>query len=177
MKYIAIGLVSVAASLSLACSGADQVPEPHSPSASRQTLSAIGDCEFAACGVLPSNLSSTPSVECAATPDAPSDCAWSASDASGSVSYRPCSASECPPAPTLDCPANTVRSSEQCGSENDGACAWTTVCAPPRDTTPCPDANGCGPEQDIGVICSDGSTGGLACVTDGHTCSWQRTCD
>jgi hypothetical protein len=70
-----------------------------------------------------------------------------------------------------------VRSSQECGSQNDAACTWTTVCVPPRATTPCPDQNGCGPEPALGVICSDGSTGGLACVTDGQKCSWQRTCD
>jgi hypothetical protein len=174
MKSFVIGLGFIVSILPLACGSSDQNQGAKSPATARQTLSTVGDCAFTACGSLPSNLSSTPSVKCAG---ASSDsCTWSASDDS-TVSYRPCAASECPTAPAIDCPTGTVHSSQQCGSENDAACAWTTVCTPPRDTTPCPDANGCGAQPELGVICSDGSTGALACVTNGQTCSWQRNCD
>ena len=176
MKSIVfIGLGLSASFLPLACGSADQSGGAKSPSSTRQTLSAVGGCEFAACGSLPSNLSSTPSVTCSS--GSSESCAWAASDADATTSYRPCSASECPAAPALACPPGTVHSSQQCGSENDAACAWTTVCSPPRDTTPCPDANSCGPQLEIGVICSDGSNGALVCVTNGQTCSWQRNCD
>jgi hypothetical protein len=177
MKSIVIGL-GLSASFSfllLACGGVDQTGGAKEPSSTHQTLSVVGGCEFAACGSPPSSLASAPSVKCSDVSSG--SCEWSATGDSGSTSYRPCSASECPAAPALDCPAGTVHSSQQCGSENGAACAWTTVCTPPRDTTPCPDVNSCGAQIAIGVICSDGSTGALACVTDGHTCSWQRNCD
>ncbi len=174
MKNIVIGLGLIASFLPLACGSADQSVDAKSPPNTSQTLSAVGACAFAACGSLPSSLASTPSVTCSAA--ASDSCAWSKSDDS-SVSYRACAASECPAAPAIDCPAGTVRSSQQCGSENDAACAWTTVCTPARDTTPCANANACGPQPQLGVICSDGSTGDLACVTNGQTCSWQRSCD
>jgi len=174
MKNIVLALgLSVSFGL-FACGSSDQNAGAKSPSATHQTLSAVGDCGFSACGSLPSNLTSAPSVTCSSA--ASDSCAWSAADDT-TVSYRSCAASECPPAPAIDCPSGTVRSTQQCGSQNDAACTWTTVCTPPRDTTPCPDQNSCGPEQDIGVICSDGSTGGLVCVTDGQKCSWQRNCD
>ena len=175
MKSIVIGLGLVASFLPLACGSADQTGGAKAPTSTRQTLSAVGSCEFAECGSMPSNLSSTPSVKCSSASS--NSCAWSASKPDDSVSYRPCTASECPAAPAVDCPAGTVHSSQQCGSENDAACAWTTVCTPARDTTPCPDANGCGAQTEIGVICADGSNGAQVCVTNGQTCSWQRNCD
>lgn len=173
MKNIVIGLWLSGSFLSLACGNADQGAK--SPAATSQTLSAVGACAFAACGSLPSNLASTPSVRCSGP--ASDSCAWSASADHDVSSYRACSASECPDAPALDCPAGSVHSSQNCGSENGAACAWTTVCVPPRDTTPCPDANGCGAQAELGVICKDGSSGALVCVTNGQTCSWQRSCD
>jgi hypothetical protein len=30
---------------------------------------------------------------------------------------------------------------------------------------------------EIGVICKDGSTGGLACMDQNGKCGWERTCD
>ncbi|HKO52748.1 MAG TPA: hypothetical protein VJV79_33805 [Polyangiaceae bacterium] len=175
MKSIVIGLYLGASTLPLACGNADQPAAPKSPSATNQTLSTVGACTFSACGSLPSNLASTPSVKCAGRSS--DSCDWSASGADGSTSYRPCSSSECPPAPAIDCPNGSVHSSQQCGSENEAACAWTTVCVPPRDTTPCPDPDGCGAQTQIGVICNDGSNGAQVCVTNGQTCSWQRSCD
>jgi len=176
MKNIVIGLCLSASFSSLACGNADQTAGAKSPSPTSQTLSVVGACAFAACGSLPSNLASTPRVKCSS---ASSDsCAWSASSNDDGVSsYRPCSDSECPDAPAVTCPAGSVHSSQQCGSENGAACAWTTDCVPPRDTTPCPDANGCHAQPELGVICSDGSNGALVCVTNGQTCSWQRNCD
>jgi len=146
-------------------------PERGSP----QTLSVRGDCSFESCGVPPSNLASAPVLSC--SPNAGQACGWAS--ASSTVSYRPCADSECPPKPTVTCPADTVKSSQQCGSENDGACLWTSTCVPPRNTTPCPDAHGCDglPVLDIGIICSDGTTGGFACVTDGQRCKYERNCD
>lgn len=176
MKNVLILLGFVSSILPLACGGSsDQTGGAQTPTAAHQTLSAVGECGFS-CGSVPANLSSAPSVSCSgASSDA---CAWAAdSDPNATVSYRPCTAAECPAAPVIDCPAGTAYSSQQCGALNDGACEWTTVCTPPRDTTPCPDPNACGPEEDIGVICKDGSTGGLVCVTDGKKCSWERSCD
>jgi len=174
MKHVGFLLGLIGSFLPLACSGSsDQTGGAQTPNATHQTLSGVGDCGFS-CGSVPSNLASTPSVTCSGpSKDA---CAWSDS-ADDTVSYRPCAASECPAAPQIDCPAGTARSSQQCGSTNDGACTWTTVCTPPRSTTPCPDSNGCGAEQAVGVICKDGTNGAFACVTDGTKCSWQPTCD
>ncbi|HEY6078064.1 MAG TPA: hypothetical protein VIW29_04640 [Polyangiaceae bacterium] len=176
MKSIINGSCLSAWLLLLACGSAEQGAGAE-PAAVQQTLSVVGACTFVACGSMPPSLATTPSVECVASAEASSDsCAWSTSD-DGSVSYRPCAASECPVAPAIDCPAGTLRSSQQCGSENDAACAWTTVCTPPRDTAPCPEIDGCGPQPALGVICDDGSNGELACVTNGQTCSWQPNCD
>jgi hypothetical protein len=175
MKSIIIGLGLGASVLALACSSAEQSAVSKSPASTRQTLSAVGSCAFAGCGTVPPGLANAPSVQCSSAPS--EGCGWSASDADATTSYRSCAASECPPTPSIDCPAGTVHSSQQCGSENSAACVWTTVCAPPRDTTPCPDANGCGAEPALGVICKDGSNGALVCVTNGQACSWQRSCD
>lgn len=176
MKNVAILLGFVGSILPLACGGtSDQTGGAQTPSATHQTLSAVGDCGFS-CGSVPSNLASASSVSCSGPSTAA--CAWSdSSDPNGTDSYRPCTSAECPTAPAIDCPAGTAQSSQQCGAANDGACAWTTVCTPPRDTTPCPDPNACGAQEDIGVICKDGSTGALVCVTNGTKCSWERNCD
>ena len=175
MKKFIIGFGLSASFSMLACGGADQTGAQKPAASSSQTLSAVGACAFAACGSLPSTLSDTPSVKCSGASSA--SCAWSARGDDSSVSYRPCSDSECPAAPAIDCPAGTVRSSQQCGSENDAACAWTTICTPPRTTTACPEQDGCGPEPLLGVICDDGSNGALVCVSNGQSCGWQRNCD
>lgn len=168
---------AIALSLGLsfvACAGADR-SDSDTPDLRRQTLKAEDGCEFASCGALPSSLSSEPVVECSST--AGEACSWSGDD--GSVSYRYCADSECPPKPEIDCPEGTAFGSQQCGSENDAPCAWTTSCVPPRVTTPCADSHGCDdlPVQAIGIICKDGSNGGFACVTDGESCFWERNCD
>ncbi len=163
--------------LSAACGGSESAKSPSDGGTTRQTLSASGDCRFEACGSVPSSLASAAKVECGAK--ASTSCAWSEDPASGSVSFRQCADTECPPKPAVDCPHDTVQSSQYCGSENDGACAWTTVCVPPRITTPCPQADGCSgqPESLVGIICKDGSTGGMTCVTDGAKCFRERDCD
>lgn len=162
--------------LLVACAGADR-GESDTPETRRQTVKVSDGCEFASCGVMPSSLSSEPVVECSA-PDG-AECSWSDTGDDASVSYRYCADSECPPKPAVDCPAGTTFGSQQCGSENDAPCAWTTSCVPPRITTPCADSHGCDhlEVQAIGIICKDGSNGGFACVTDGKSCFWERNCD
>lgn len=179
MKHI-IGICSLLFSSSVlaACGGSEEAKSPGDGGGSvRQTLSANGDCAFEACGSVPSSMASAPKVECSAASSAA--CAWSDDAASTTVSFRPCADSECPPKPALECPANTQQSTQYCGSENDAACAWTTVCVPPRITTPCPRADGCANQAvtTIGIICKDGSNGGMACVTDGDKCFMERDCD
>ena len=176
MKHI-IGICSFlfGSAWLVACGASEEAKSPSDGGSIRQTLSVNGDCQFEACGSVPSSMASTPKVECSAAPSAA--CAWS--DASAVVSFRQCADSECPAKPAVDCPADTVQSTQYCGSENDAACAWTTVCVPPRITTPCPQANGCDnqPVSLIGIICKDGSNGGMACVTDGNSCFLERDCD
>lgn len=160
-----------------ACGGSEEAKSPTEGGSTRQTLSASGECRFEACGSLPSSLSTAPKVECAASSS--EACAWAEDPASATVSFRQCAEAECPAKPAVDCPADTVQSTQYCGSENDAACAWTTVCVPPRITTPCPQADGCSdqPVSLVGIICKDGSTGGMACVTDGTKCFMERDCD
>lgn len=170
--YFVVGSMFVAA-----CGGSEEAKSPNEGGSTRQTLSVNGDCSFAACGSVPPSLSSAAKVECGgATPEA---CAWSDAAASSSVSFRQCTDAECPAKPAVQCPSDTAQSSQYCGSENDAPCAWTTVCVPPRITTPCPQADGCSdqPVPAIGIICKDGSTGGMACVTDGQKCFLERDCD
>jgi hypothetical protein len=177
MKH-SIGLFSfVSASIFLtACGGGDQAKSPNDGVSTPQTLSVNGACSFEGCGAMPSSLASAPKVECGASVSGA--CAWS-EDPAASVSFRPCADAECPSKPAVECPANTVQSSQYCGSENEGACTWTTVCVPPRVTTSCPQADGCSgqPVSTIGIVCKDGSAGGMACVTDGARCFLERDCD
>jgi len=177
MKHI-IGFCSfVLASMLLpACGGSEEAKSPSDGAGARQTLSVNGECSFEACGTMPSSLASAPKVECGASSSAA--CAW-ADDSGSSVSYRQCAETECPPKPAVECPADTVQAAQSCGSENEGPCAWTTVCVPPRVTTPCPQADGCSgqPVSTIGIICKDGSVGGMACVSDGARCFLERDCD
>lgn len=177
MKQIIAGYCVFGSLFLAACGGSEEAKSPSDGASARQTLSVHGECSFAACGSLPSNLSTTPKVEC--TAGSSESCAWSDTTANTSVSYRQCAETECPPQPAIECPADTVQSTQTCGSENDAACAWTTVCVPPRITTPCPQADGCAnqPVPEIGIICKDGSNGGMACVTDGTSCFMERDCD
>ncbi|MEI9938463.1 MAG: hypothetical protein WDO69_14685 [Pseudomonadota bacterium] len=178
MKYM-IGFCSfVFGSIFLtACGASEEAKSPSEGASTRQTLSVNGECSFQGCGAIPASLASTPKVACSTSSSGA--CAWSEDSAGASVSYRQCADSECPPKPAVDCPADTVQSAQTCGSENQGACVWTTVCVPPRITTPCPQADGCSgkPVSTIGVICKDGSSGGMACVTDGASCFLERDCD
>jgi hypothetical protein len=178
MKHVfIIGYASFFTLVAAACGGTDSAKNAGDDKPVRQTLRASGECSFEACGAVPSSMQSQASVACDASSGA--DCDWEPFDPDGTVSYRSCDDSECPPRPAIDCPEDTVQASQQCGSENDAACAWTTVCTPPRITTPCPDAKGCDgiPVQQIGIICKDGSAGGFACVTDGERCFLERNCD
>ena len=160
--------------LGIAACSSSTGPADHAPGGTRQQLVAKGDCTFEECGT-PSSFEGEPSIECSAPTNAA--CEWSADD--GVVGYAYCEDSECPPRPAVDCPADTVKASQQCGNENNRGCAWTTVCVPPRETTPCPAQNGCDdqPQFTIGIICSDGSVGGSVCVTDDQKCFWERNCD
>jgi len=133
-------------------------------------------CTPGTCGSAPSSLESPHCKSQPGTAPTPASCGWS--DADGTVSYRPCADAECGVAPGADlCPPSTIFRGNTCGSENEAACAWSTVCAPPPSTTPCSDPEGCGAQPAIGVICSDGGSGGLACMQVSSGCAWQRTCD
>lgn len=177
MKYsISICGWLLGATLLAACGSTEGAKSPSEGGSTRQTLTANGDCSFQSCGVVPSSLSDAAKVECSASSS--EACEWSDDTASGSVSFRQCADAECPAKPAVECPSDTVQSSQYCGSENDAPCAWTTICVPPRVTTPCPQADGCGQGVPaIGVICKDGTTGGMTCVTDGTKCFFERDCD
>lgn len=140
----------------------------------REALNFVAPCTTSACGEVPSSSKSTKPT-CA---QLSGSCSWSDADPSGTVSYRPCAESECGTKPDASvCPSGTTFKGAQCGSENEGACTWTSACVPPPSTTPCPEADGCGPQPAIGVICSDGGSGGLECMKQGSKCVWQRTCE
>ena len=177
-QKIIAGLGLITALWLPACSSTSDPQDPSPEGRRSQALVAKGDCTFEACSSLPSSLDDAGRVEC--TSGAGSACEWAnGDDNEASVSYRFCQDSECPPRPALDCPGDTVKSSQQCGDENDTGCAWTTVCVPPRETTPCPSKTGCDgqPVIEIGIICSDGTNGGFVCVTDDKSCYWERSCD
>jgi hypothetical protein len=126
-------------------------------------------CTATSCGDAPG------SIESPRCKPLPSQCGWTDET---SVSYRPCADSQCGVAPGPEvCPAGTTFKGNTCGSENEAACVWSTACAPPRSTTPCADPDGCGPMPAIGVICTDGGVGDLACMQFESRCNWQRTCD
>jgi len=143
----------------------------------REALNFTSPCTAGACGEVPaSSTSSKPT--CA--PSEGGSCGWSDPDPNGTVSYAPCEESKCGTKPDQSvCPAGTTFKGAQCGSENDQACKWQSACVPPKSTTPCPDANGCGDgKPEIGVICKDGSTGDLACMKlASGKCGWEPTCE
>ena len=149
--------------------GGPQAVSPQ-PQPSRRELLITAPCTAEACGEAPTSLRA-PRCRGAEV----SSCGWSESD---TVSYRACAPTECGAEPSGLCPAGTTFAGNQCGSENEAPCAWTTTCVPPRSTTPCPEgADACGPKPEIGVVCADGSTGDLACMLVGGRCEYQRTCD
>jgi hypothetical protein len=178
MKYM-IGFLSVVVGSTFlgACGGSEEAKSPSDRASTLQTLSVNGECSFEGCGKMPDSLTSAAKVECGASSSGA--CAWSEDSASSSTSYRQCADTECPPKPAVKCPTDTVQAAQTCGSENQGPCGWTTVCVPPRITTPCPQADGCSdqPVLTIGITCKDGSVGGMACVTDGASCFLERDCD
>jgi len=141
-------------------------PQPQ-PNDGRVRISA--PCTAAECGDAPALLASP---HC--KPEGPS-CNWSDDT---SASYRQCADEECGVAPSPKiCPIGTNFRGNTCGSEDGAPCRWTTHCAPPPSTTPCPTADGCGPKPEIGVVCSDGGIGELVCMEFPSRCAWQRTCD
>ena len=160
--------------LALACESSTETgPGPQGihpqPQPNRREATFTAPCTPERCGDAPSAIA-RPRCK-----PLPSECGWSDGT---SVSYRPCAASECGAEPGPDvCPDGTTFKGNTCGSENDAACAWTTACAPPPSTTPCADPEGCGPKPEIGVVCSDGGIGDLACMQLQSSCGWQRTCD
>lgn len=126
-------------------------------------------CTPEACGEAPGALDRPHCKPADAT------CEWSEDEP---VSYRLCPADACGEEPDAAvCPREATFRGNECGSADDGPCAWTTTCAPPRSTTPCGDPEGCGPKPDIGVVCSDGEMGDLACMQLDARCGWQSTCD
>ncbi len=160
--------------LAVACeSGTENGPGPQNihpqPQPNRREAVFTAPCTADRCGDAPASVSSP---RCKPLP---SECGWSDGT---SVSYSQCAEAECGPAPGPEvCPEGTTFKTNTCGSENDAPCAWSTACAPPPSTTPCPDPEGCGPMPGIGVICKDGGTGGLECMQFEARCNWQRTCD
>jgi hypothetical protein len=140
----------------------------------REALEFIAPCTASTCGeVPPSSKSKTPA--CSATAGT---CGWSDPGPDDSVSYRACEETECGAKPDASvCPSGTTFKGANCGSENEGPCIWRSACVPPPSTTPCPDADGCGPMPEIGVICKDGSTGELLCMKNATSCGWQRSCE
>ena len=173
LNYLALVISLLAGA---ACSSTNETHDPK-PAGEKQQLVAKGDCTFEACGSMPSSYEGEAKVECS---DSAGECSWSPADPlDTAVSYAPCQDSECPARPAIDCPAGTATASQQCGNENDAGCAWTTVCVPPRETTPCADQHGCDdqPIAEIGIVCQDGSSGTFVCVTDDQRCFWERSCD
>jgi len=140
------------------------------PQPTKTEASFTAPCNAQKCGDAPENLKKP---KCKPVP---TECEWSEDQ---TVSYAPCEESKCGVAPGPEvCPTGTTFKGNQCGSENDAACAWTTACAPPRSTTPCKTSNGCGDgKPEIGVICKDGSNGDLACMQFADDCQWQPTCE
>lgn len=139
------------------------------PQPNRKQLKFTAPCTPATCGEAPEALERP---RCKPVDAA---CEWAEDQP---VSYRLCSADECGEAPDAAiCPSGTTSKGNECGSENDGRCAWTSVCVPPPSTIPCADPAGCGPKPEIAVVCSDGSIGDLACMHFETRCGWQATCD
>lgn len=191
MKITLVSAFAALSALVAACSGSS-TDGPTTPGASnnpptnqdpqnpgggtgttREALTFTEPCAASTCGEVPSSNPSAKPV-CA---QAAGSCSWTAPDPNGSVSWRECKESECGAAPGNVCPAGTEQGTSTCGSENEGPCKWQTACLPPKSTTPCATADGCGPQPAIGVICKDGSNGDLVCMQTGSTCNWQRSCD
>lgn len=140
-------------------------PQPQ-PSA-RPGLRFTSPCKPDVCGAAPEE-----NATCRRNKD--DVCAWFPDTP---VSYRSCEPKECGVEPTITCAAPFSFAGNTCGSEDERPCEWTTICLPPKSTTPCGDRNGCGPKPDLGVVCKDGGAGDLVCMDVGGTCDFQRTCD
>jgi hypothetical protein len=157
-----------------ACASSGDEPSNRKP-AQGQKLVISDPCALESCGSIPSSMASDDELHCTAKDL--DQCDWEPTDDDTSVSYRNCKEAECGARPSVVCPPGTQFKGQQCGAENDDPCRWSTTCAPPRQTTPCPDADACGGQPTIAVICSDGSDGDMVCVTDGTECYWERSCD
>lgn len=181
---VSLGILGILGIVLAACSGASSettAPPPASPAPSgddtatvREALEFDAPCTASACGETPASSTST-KPKCSAVSGA---CAWSDPSPNGSVSYRQCEDTACGTKPDASvCPAGTTFKGAQCGSENEGACVWRSACTPPPSTIACADVDGCGPQPAIGVICKDGTSGGLLCMKQGAKCAWQRSCE
>jgi hypothetical protein len=192
MKTLLLTFASL--SLVAACSGAETSPAPApspNPTSTSPTDPPVGQTGQALVFTAPCESDSCANASgaadganrCAPDPKKSGVCAWapptgSSSDPNGTVSYSLCPDKLCGARPAPACPTGTTFASATCGSENDSACTWTTHCAAPRSTTPCPTPSGCGDAKpEIGVVCKDGSAGDLVCMKTGNKCAWERSCD
>lgn len=180
-SFAPLALVALTATLAAACEVASTSTEPPAddkggdpispqPQPNRGAAKFTAPCNASTCGQAPGNLEAP---KCA--PEERDVCSWSEDT---SVSYRQCAESECGTAPGSEvCAPGTTFKGNTCGSEDERPCAWTTACMPPPSTTPCPTAEGCGPQPAIGVVCKDGSNGELVCMQFETACNWQRSCE
>lgn len=172
LRRLATIALLLAAACSTSSSGASDPDGIHpQPQPNNGSVSITAPCNTVICGAAPSELQYPKCIP------QNGKCTWIDQQTS---SYTQCADVECGDAPKADvCPAGTTFKGNTCGAENDNSCAWTTACAPPRSTTPCPDPNGCGSAMpDIGVICQDGDAGALACfLLSTGKCGFDRTCD
>jgi hypothetical protein len=164
----ALGLVGACESSSAPDQGPGAEGIHPQPQPNRKEATFTAPCTATSCGITPGELAKP------VCKPASSQCTWSESEV---TSYRPCAESECGVTPGTDvCAPGTEFKTNMCGSENEGACLWRTVCAPPPSTTPCSAPDGCGEMPLIGVLCQDGGTGELACMQFASECRWQATC-
>lgn len=166
LALVVLGLIA-------ACQAGSSSGEPVAihpqPQPNGEQISFTSPCTAATCGQAPGSIAN------ARCKPAASACAWGPDTA---VSARMCDDTECGAAPGADvCGTGTTFKGSSCISENESACAWSTVCAPPPSTVPCSNVDGCGGKPELGVVCQDGSIGDLVCMSFPPACGWQRTCD
>ena len=140
------------------------------PQPTKGEASFTSPCTAEACGEAPVSLTSPRCKPVA------NGCGWSEDS---SVSYRTCEESACGTAPGPNvCPAGTTFKANTCGAEKDGPCGCTTAWGGRRCSTGCTTLYGCGAAKpELGVVCSDGGIGDLACMKFIDGCRWQPTCD
>jgi hypothetical protein len=161
--------------LAIACGGASSGKGGEKTGGGSQpsTLEYEEPCAPASCpGALPGDTSAA-----TCSPSASGACGWSAGAGNdGVTSYRACAASECGPIPAIACADGFDAAPPQCGSTNDGPCAYTIVCTA-RDTgRQCPEADGCGPMPLYAPICDGNVTGTLECHETTAGCAWKAKC-